>query len=388
VAGSASTPFILHVISGLHVGGAEVTLKKLILADPLAGARHCVVSLGDVGPVGRELQEAGVTVHALNMARGAPNVFAFVRLVRLIARLKPAVIQTWLYHADLLGGLAARIAGRKAIIWGVRSTQLGDEASKLTLAVVKMCALLSSKVPRVIVCCAEAARVVHIGLGYNASRMRVIPNGFSLPDLSEVAHWRTAMRAEFGIADGAVVVGMVARFDPLKNHQGFIECAGMMARAHPDARFLLVGRDVDGNNEQLMRWIQETGCAHRFTLLGERRDLGRCFATMDIFCLSSIHEGFPNVVAEAMAMGLPCVVTNAGDAARIVGDAGWVVPPRDSQRLAEALDEALSCAPAERQRLGFAARRRIQTDYSIEGTRRMYEAAYLDAVGAPLNVNE
>jgi glycosyltransferase involved in cell wall biosynthesis len=368
------------VITGLDVGGAELALKKLILADPLAGARHCVVSLRGVGPIGRELQNAGITVHALNMARAVPDVFAFVRLVRLIKRLKPSVIQTWLYHADLFGGLAARCAGRREIIWGVRCTQLPEDAPKLTHAAVKLCALLSSSLPRVIVCCAEAARLVHAGFGYCASRMRVIPNGFSLPDLSNGSQSRSAARAEHGIADGSVVVGVVARFDPLKNHHGFIESAGMVARAYPNAKFMLVGRGIDRDNEPLMRWIHATNCAERFVLLGERRDLERCFSAMDVFCLSSHHEGFPNVVAEAMAMGLPCVVTDAGDAARIVGDTGWVVPPRDSQRLSQALAAALSCDRAKRQVLGRAARRRIEAEFSIAAMRLSFEAAYVDAV--------
>jgi glycosyltransferase involved in cell wall biosynthesis len=384
-AASSGASSVLHVITDMDVGGAELALKRLILADPLVGARHSVISLRDVGPVGRELQAAGVTVHALHMTAAATSALAFVRLVRLIARLKPAVIQTWLYHADLFGGLAARCAGRREILWGVRSTALGNEASRLTVAAVKACALLSSRVPRVIVCCAETARVAHIGWGYCAGRMRVISNGFSLPDLSHARQWRSAMRAELGLSDACLVIGMVARFDPLKNYRGFVESAGTVARAHDEARFMLVGPGVNRSNDRLVQWIDDTGFADRFILLGERRDVERCFAAMDVFCLSSIHEAFPNVVAEAMAMALPCVVTDAGDAARIVGDAGWVVPPRDSLQLAQALEVALSCGPAHRQRLGRTARQRIETDFSIAATRRQYEAAYVDAIGEPVH---
>ena len=243
-----------------------------------------------------------------------------------------------------------------------------------------MCARLSSTLPRVIVCCAEAARALHVSLGYCASRMRVISNGFAIPDLSPASQWRSAVRQELGIDDSNVILGMVARFDPLKNHRGFIESAGIVARAHPDARFMFVGRGMDSGNEELMRWIRDSGCADRFVLVGERRDVGRYLSAMDVFCLSSLHEGFPNVVAEAMAMELPCVVTDAGDAARIVGDAGWVVPPRDSRRLAEGMAAALACGPAERRRLGSQARQRIESEFSIAAMRRSFEAAYQDAV--------
>jgi glycosyltransferase involved in cell wall biosynthesis len=335
--------------------------------------------LTDIGAVGRDLQSANVVVHALHLRRNRPNAAAFWRLVQLIKVLRPTVIQTWMYHADLFGGLAARVAGRRELIWGIRNTGFAREQRIATIAIMRVCALLSRWLPRVIVCCADSARAAHVRWGYRAAAMRVIPNGFDVPDVAGLAEARRLMRASIGIGDDAPVVGFVGRFDPLKDHRTFLRAAGILARARPDVRFMLVGRGVDGANAELAVWIRDLQLDGRVVLLGERRDIAACYAAMDVFCLSSIHEAFPNVVAEAMAIGLPCVVTDAGDAASIVGETGHVVPPRDPERLCAALAAVLSMTADERRALGAAARRRIETTFSMTRTRQLYEAAYVDA---------
>jgi glycosyltransferase involved in cell wall biosynthesis len=371
---------VLHVITCLDVGGAELTLQKLILSDPAAASRHSVISLRDVGPVGRELQARGVAVHALGMHPTGLNGMAFLRLVRLIRQLQPAVIQTWLYHGDFFGGLAARCAGRREIVWGVRNTEFAAGSSRMTVLIMRACALLSAHVPRVIVCCAESVRAVHAKWGYSLQRMRVIPNGFVLPDLAQRQQWRLSLRDEVGLGPDDLVVGMVARFDPLKNHELFVQAATALSRLHPQVRFMLVGRAVDASNRDLLRWISRSGVAERFVLTGERRDVDRCLAGMDVFCLTSNFEGFPNAVAEAMAMGVPCVVTDAGDARHIVGDAGWVVPVQDTERLSEVLDRVVTMRPEQRRQFGERARRRIEQHFSVGVARQLFELAYADAI--------
>src|SRR5262245_32852431 len=164
---TARAQSVLHVITCLDVGGAELALKRLVIGDPLGVARHRVVSLREVGPVGHELRAAGVDVHALRMGRVHTNASAVFRLAHVISRLKPSVIQTWMYHADLIGGVAARIAGRREVIWGIRQTGFAKESSRVTIAVMRLCARLSSRIPSLIVCCAEAARTSHAAWGYD-----------------------------------------------------------------------------------------------------------------------------------------------------------------------------------------------------------------------------
>lgn len=372
---------VLHVITALDIGGAELALKRLVLNAPRTAARQIVVSLRDTGIVGRELQQEGIEVHAIGMRGPFSAIRGLLRLTRLIARIDPAIVQTWMYHGDLFGGLAARLAGRRDIIWGIRQTGFGPGASAMTIAVMRLCARLSFSVPRLIVCCAESARLSHIAFGYCARKMRVIVNGFDLPALADLETCRAAVRAEIGVQGGQVVIGMVGRFDPLKNHRGFVTAARAVAARHASAFFLMVGHGVDPSNAELMAWIDEAGLKGRCALLGERRDVMGCMAAMDVFCLPSLLEGFPNVVGEAMALGLPCVVTDAGDAASLVGDAGWVVPTNDVARLAAALDEVVVLGHERRREAGRAGRARIAERFSMAHTRASFDSAYAELRG-------
>lgn len=368
---------ILHVIVGLEVGGAELMLKRLI--DPSANNSlhvHQVVSLTNVGAIGRQLQEAGVEVKALGMrsAAGIPRVlFALARLIR---RDRPDIIQTWMYHGDLLGGLAARMAGNRNVIWGVRTTDVGAGGTRATVVIARLCALLSKWIPHVIVCAAEASRRVHASYGYDDTRMKVIPNGFDWSRLHATADERNALREQCGFRAQDSVVGILGRFNPAKDHNNFVRAAGRLAKKYPNVRFLLVGRGLDQTNQELDQWITATGYADRFVLLGERSDVAVCLAAMDLFCLSSRTEGFPNVVGEAMAMGLPSVVTDVGDAAFLIEKTGIVVPKENPAALAEGLETLLVMAPNQRAELGQKAKARIYAEFTMDRARERFDAIY------------
>jgi glycosyltransferase involved in cell wall biosynthesis len=209
--------------------------------------------------------------------------------------------------------------------------------------------------------------------------MRVIPNGFELPDLREIGILRDSVRGELGIQPELIVVGIVARFDPTKDHESFLRAAAIIARRNPLVRFMLVGRGVDHRNDSLIRLVREGNLEGRCMLLGESREVQRCYAAMDVFCLCSVYEAFPLVLGEAMAMALPCVVTDAGDARRIVGGTGRVIPPRSPIELAKALGEVIAMSPDDRRAVGLAGRRRVEMEFSMSETRRLFEQAYIDA---------
>jgi glycosyltransferase involved in cell wall biosynthesis len=375
----------MHVIVGLEVGGAEHMLHRLVLAQQKdSTADKCtVVSLTDAGPLGLQLSKDGIDVVALEMRSPLGLLMVVWRLRSLILQRSPNVVQTWMYHADLMGGVAARLAGIKNVIWGVRTTDVKAGGSRATAIVRKVCALLSHFVPHTIVCAAEASRLAHIAVGYDSSRMAVVPNGFDLARLVSTQHQRDARRQQCGLGVDQVVVGYVGRFHPVKDQQNFVRAAGMVAQQHSNARFLMVGRDLDGANVQLAQWIQATGYAERFVLLGERADVPVCLSAMDLFCLSSRNEGFPNVVAEAMAMGLPCVVTDVGDAAMLVADTGVVVPKENSAALAQGMVQLLTLSVQERQALGRSARVRIEQEFSMERCTQRFEAVYADVLNNP-----
>lgn len=369
--------YVLHIITGLNVGGAELMLKRLVESHHgNASYRHVVISLTGVGAVGQQLQALGVDVQALGMRSPLDTPRVLWQLVRLIRLSRPDIVQTWMYHSDLLGGLAARLAGNRNVIWGIRTTEVKAGGSPATAVVRQMCAYLSRWVPHKIVCAAEASRCAHVALGYDAARMVVVPNGVDLTRWLTTANQRTMLRTECGFNANHVVVGIVGRFSPVKDQENFVRAAGLLAQQHAHARFLMIGRGLDAENSELAHWISRTGHVDRFVLLGERADVQICLAAMDLFCLSSRTEGFPNVVGEAMATGLPCVVTDVGDAAMLVAATGVVVPKEDPVALAQGLTRVLAMVPDERRQLGQKAKARIHAEFTMARARERFEAIY------------
>lgn len=373
---------VVHVIVGLNVGGAELMLSRLILTQQAHqfGVSHKIISLTSVGVVGAQLQAEGVSVTSLGMRSALQVPLACFRLVGLLRRMQPDVVQTWMYHADLLGGLAALLAGCRHVIWGIRTTDIGKGGSRATALVRWLCSRLSCWVPRRIVCAAYASRRLHAAIGYSGDRMVVIPNGFDLASLKARAADVAALRHTCGLGADVFVVGTLGRFNAVKDQHNFVRAAGVLAQQYPAVRFLLVGRGCDAANGVLSAWIAATGFPQRFVLLGERQDAPVCLAAMDVFALPSRTEGFPNVLAEAMAMGLPCVSTDVGDAAVVLGDCGEVVPPEDAQALAAGLSRLLDMPAEQRAALGVAGRKRIESEFSMAVCAERFVAIYEDVL--------
>lgn len=368
---------ILHIITSLNIGGAELMLKRLIESHRTkTNSTHTVISLTGIGEVGMQLRASGVEVQALNMRSPLDILRILWRLRQQIRSFHFDIVQTWMYHANLLGGLAARFAGNYNVIWGIRGSAIPQQGVSATSIIVSLGAWLSRILPSVIICCAESARIVHVKKGYKQSKMIVVPNGFDLTQFIRTPLYRQQARTEFGFDDKDIVVGIVGRFDLLKDYRNFVLAGTELAKENEHVKYLMVGRGIERTNEVLMKWIEEGQLVHKFILLGERNDIPRCLASMDIFCLSSSNEGFPNVVCEAMAMGVPCVVTDAGDAAEIVSDTGIVVAPCDPTALARALRDMISKGANERLHLGELARQRINKHYSIDAISSQFDNIY------------
>ena len=365
---------VLHVISGLKVGGAETVLHRLIVDSRGGKFRHAVIALNPKGAMWQRFIDDGIEVVVLDFKRSP--VMSFFRLVSLIRKRRPDIVQTWMYHADLLGGLAARLAGNKNVIWGVRGSAIPQSGISATQVVVSICSLMSRYIPKVIICCAESARVAHAEMGYDKSKMFVIPNGYEMGHFNRNPLLRLKTRNSFGFSEDDMVVGIVGRFDPLKDYKNFVHAAAMVASKDNNVKFLMVGRDIHPTNNVLKVWLDESGFGNKFVLAGERSDIPACLDAMNIFCLSSSKEGFPNVVCEAMAMNLPCVVTDSGDAAEIVADTGLAVAPCNSSALADALEKMIKKSAVERLHLGGLARLRIEKIYSIEIATKRFEKIY------------
>lgn len=368
---------LLHIITGLCTGGAEMMLLKLLERTSQRFDCH-VVSLMSGGEVAERICALGIPIHFLGMTPGGLDLRKFFKLTRLIRRIQPDVVQTWLYHGDLLGGVAARLAGIKNVCWNIRNSDLSKSTSKKTThAVVRLSALLSWYVPARILCCSVAARQLHEKIGYCANKILVIPNGFDLVRFVPDASARFAVRNHLKIGDDVPLVGLVGRFDPQKNHQGLIEAFGLLRQRLPSVQMLLVGKGLERENRVLMQWLDSAGVASATHLLGLRSDIPRLMAALDVFALSSSYgEAFPNVLGEAMSCGIPCVVTDVGDSAAIVGDTGRVVSPANMKSFAEAVEGLLLLSRAEKNKLSIRCRERIATQFEIGQVAGRYEQFY------------
>jgi glycosyltransferase involved in cell wall biosynthesis len=358
---------IVCLTTCLGVGGAEMMLYKLLSRIDRTRFLPQVISLRELLPLSDKFHTLGIPVRSLGMHPGRPNPVHLLRLARWLRQDRPNVISTWMYHADLLGGLAAKLAGGIPVAWGIRQSNLSEYGSRrLTIHTMRMCAQMSRWLPARIVCGSEAAQRVHTALGYASEKMIVIPNGFDLrafkPDLAA----RESVRDELQIPAGAPLIGLVGRFDPQKDHRNFVCAGALLQRARPDVHFLLCGEEITWENTQLRRWIEEAGIRKQCRLVGRRQDMPRLTAALDIAASSSsFGEGFPNVIGEAMACGVPCAVTDVGDSALIVGQTGRVVPPHNSKALSRALGELIELGPECRSELGAAGRRRVREHFNL-----------------------
>ncbi len=374
---SASPRPLVFVITGLSTGGAETMLLKLLERLPGRFAPS-VVSLTTEGEIGPRIAALGIPVAALGMNAGRPSLSALLQLVSLLRRTRPDLVHTWMYHADLLGGLAARAAGVPSVAWCIRNSALAPATTKSsTRLVMRTCAKLSRRVPDRIVSCSEAARDLHVGLGYAADRMVVLPNGFDLARFRPDPDARGSLRAELGVEADTPLVGLVGRYDRQKNHAGFCEAAARVLARHPHAHFVLAGAGVDEQNRELATAADAAGVTASLHRLGLRTDVPRLMAALDVLVSSSAYgEAFPNVLGEAMACGVPCAVTDVGDSAYIVGSTGRVVAPTDLQGLGDHVADLLALPESGRRDLGAAARRRVEEHFEIGDVVERYGAFY------------
>lgn len=367
---------ITHIIIGLGIGGAELMLKRLVEGlNGKEGMQHSIISLTELGPVGKQLQEAGFSVKALGMKNALSLPVTFLKLRSELKMQNPHIVQTWMYHADFLGGLAAKSLGNGNIMWGIRTTDVTQGSSKLTIGLRKLCAWLSYSIPKVIICAADAGRKEHEKVGYDPQKMRVIPNGFDQYFLKKSLDKTAKFRSENGLLEKHIVIGSVGRFNVEKNQKVFVDAAALIADKHENVRFLMVGRDNTVENLELLSWITKYQLQHRFILLGERSDIPTCLASMDIFCLHSNTEGFPNVLGEAMAMGVPCVSTDVGDARLLLNSRGWIVG-NSAESIASQINKLLLLDYDELKAVADSAQKHLFENYSISSVLDNYKEIY------------
>lgn len=366
----------LHIISSLAVGGAERALFNLLAAGLGKDGEVAVLSLTDEGVFAEKIRDLGVTVYSLNLKSAMPSLSALVRLRKFVRDFQPDLIQGWMYHGNLFAMLSEKWFARQVgLVWNIRHSLYSLNHEKfLTRQVIRLNRLLSSQ-PDCIIYNSHLSRMQHEKFGFAASKGQVIPNGFDVNTLLPCPETRRLARQTLGIGADKTIIGHVARFHPVKNHAGFLRAAVEVINIKKDVVFLLMGRDVHFDNPAL-QGIVPLDLQDKFYCLGERQDVDALMQAMDIFCLSSSSEAFPNVLAEAMSLSLPCVTTDVGDSREIVAENGVVVPPNDAEALANGILAILDKTAQQRIEIGKKGRRSTELRYGIQQIVGCYEAVY------------
>jgi glycosyltransferase involved in cell wall biosynthesis len=333
---------------------------------------------GGIGPVSNAATapRGACTVLLSSDEARRTRLGAVAQLLRILREERPQILQTWLYHADLLGLLAGKLGNVPSILWNLQNSFIDMRQYRRVSAMVLRVLVSLSAFPDIVLTNSQAGLRFHEALGYKPKRWMYLPNPLDLERFRPDPKARVQLRQELGVAPDAILIGLVARFDPMKDHANFVAAARLVAESNADLHFVLVGRLIDFNNAALMQLIASSGIAERFHLLGLRSDVNRVTAGFDIACSSSLGEGSPNVIGEAMACGVPCLVTDVGDSAMIVGHSGKVVPPRDPKAFAEACRGLLNLPTHQRQQLGLCARSLAQKRFSLPSVVARYETLY------------
>jgi glycosyltransferase involved in cell wall biosynthesis len=357
---------ILHIITGLGNGGAERTLHKLCEEIDRNLFDLVIVSLKNEGVYGDRLRKLGIKCYFANL-HGRNRVWSLIKLYKFIRDEQPDIIQTWLYHADLIGLLIAKIAGVNNIIWNIRSTKLNFKDSSWHLVIVrKFCAILSF-LPQKIIACSQTSIDEHIRVGYQKDKFVHIPNGYDLGNLYSNPELSL-------IKSEKLKIGIVGRNNPLKDFLNFFSAVKIIANENLASQIavIVVGRGVEDN----YKMFTNTLAPIELSFWGECDNMLAVYNSFDFLVLSSKSEAFPNVIAEAMSCGKPCVSTDVGDARIIIGDTGFVVPSSNPKELAAGIRKMISLGKAHISELGQKARQRIEENYSLSTMVDKYENLY------------
>jgi glycosyltransferase involved in cell wall biosynthesis len=358
---------IVHIITDLEKGGAENSLYKICKYDK--SNEHIVISIKSLGDYNLLLKKIGVKLYDMNIK--FYSFFKFIYLINLIRLLKPDIVQTWLPQGDFVGGIASKLSGINRIVWNIRYSKLDRHAVKLrTIILIKILSKLSFIIPKIIIVVSKSALKNCKDIGYCIDKLKLIQNGF---DASIIK----LDKKKYKIKKKIPIIGSIARFDPTKDHENLLKALSIVQKKNINFICHLIGRNIDKNNKLLVNQIKKLELSTCVKLLGKSNDVLKSMRALDIHILSSRTEGFPNVVAEAMILGIPCIVTDVGDSAFIVGKTGWVVQPKNPVKLANAIKKALSSIGKKGwKRRCNQAQLRIKNNFEISKMIKLYNMTW------------
>lgn len=357
-------PRLVFIVRRLECGGAERQLVELIKGIDKTRFEVFLLCLYPGGTLWDEANSIpDVRVDHLGKT-GRWDVGVFSALWNYLRRVNPNIVHGYMDVANVLALMAKPLGA--SVVWGIRASKVQLSHYDFVRRIARWAEVSFSRFPDLIICNSEAARRELEVSGYPSGRMRVISNGIDVERFRADPICRQAVRAQWGVGDEEFLIGLVARFDPMKGHKTFMAAANRLVMRQADVKFVMVGEGPEGVLRSLRDIAQELGLAGRVIWAGRRVDMPAVMSALDLSVSASLFgEGFSNSLGESMSCGVPCVATKVGDAENIVGNLGWLVEPGDEVGLAEKLEEALQFCRAGGVRSELV-RRRIERDFSVE----------------------
>lgn len=361
---------VLHIISGLRQGGAESVLYHL-LKNIDDRKQHVVVSLSGPDFFWGKIQMLNVNLYQMDFR----NKFLVeaLRLLNVIRKEKPDVIHTWMYHANIIGGVLGRMRGIKNIVWGIHHAN-PKSFKRLTKAyvVVLLNKIFSYWLPRNILYPGRTCAKLHEEFGFDKSKSIVVHNGFDIGDNGDSSGYSSDDRSVNGFR--LIYVG---RWNPIKDHRTLLEAASIVIEKYPNVSVAMYGDQIDTANNALIKLLSNyPKLVPHVKLHGVTDDINRAYRNSDLLVLSSLEESFSNVICEAMANGVPCVSTDVGEARNVIRDSGWVVPVGDPVSLANAMLEFFNENELSRRARSARAKQIIVEHYSLSRMVSMYTSLW------------
>lgn len=365
---------ILYVITSLSVGGAQKALLNLATSEFSHEHQPHVLALVEVDGIRQQFEQAGIPVQVLGLNRPTQLPLLLPRLIRLVWTIKPRVIHGWMHHGNLFATLAWLFAGcHPVLLWGMHHTPEAATLERAQHAFVLRVGRWLSRFPQQIVYVSRRSMQRHAEMGYASHHAQVIANGIPLGKADRHAEDRASVLQELGIPADALLVGSLTRFVPEKDIPNLM--AGIrlfQGQGGANVHFLLAGEGMNATNPALQALLAQTPVPANVHLLGVRTDAARLIAALDLATLSSQREAFPLFLAEAMAVGVPCVATDVGDIAEFVADTGLIAPVGDAAALAQAWQNILQRTQEQRRILGSQAQQRVAERYSLDAVVQAY----------------
>lgn len=347
-------------------------LSKLVTSQKDENIKMSVITLFDNNYFLDEIEKTDSRVYCVNLKKNVLAPLKLFTIMRIIMKEKPTVLQTWMYHCDFLGVVVKLLFPKLKLVWNIRHSELIKGVDKsTTILLAKILARLSS-IPDKVIYGSHAALVTHKKIGYRNKNNEIISNGFNTMDYAPDHSIRSRIRSFLDITNETVVLGTVGRASKVKNQLMLIEVFDDINKIHPNTKLILIGKGI--RDQYLSHKIVLEN--QNIILIDETNKINDYLKAFDLFILPSLSEGFPNVLGEAMSTEVPCIATDVGDSALIIGNDNFVAKKNSKEDLQERISYWYRLNEKEKSELKKHSRNRIKNNYSLDITVNSYVKAY------------